>query len=44
MEGSGTKTVRGHAGNVQRVIDALAGHGVEISDDAVKLVPKKRSR
>ena len=33
MEGTGTKTVRDHAGNVQRVIDALARHGVEMSDD-----------
>jgi transcriptional regulator with XRE-family HTH domain len=44
MEGTGTKTVRGHAGNVQRVLDALASHGVEITD-AVRIVPKpKRGR
>jgi hypothetical protein len=45
MEGTGAKTVRGHAGNIQRVIDALARHGVEITDDAIRLIPRaKRTR
>jgi transcriptional regulator with XRE-family HTH domain len=43
METFGRKTVGGHAGTVDAVVKALAQHGVEITEDGVKLA-KKRPR
>jgi hypothetical protein len=33
--------MRGQGRSIQAVIEALAGHGIEITDDAIRLVPKK---
>jgi hypothetical protein len=41
MERAGDEIVAAHPRNVQRVIDALAKRGVEVSDDTVRLKPKK---
>jgi arabinogalactan endo-1,4-beta-galactosidase len=42
MESSGVNTVRGHASNIERAIQALAKHGVEMDDDSIRLVRKRR--
>ena len=42
MEASGNKSIRGHAGNVESVIDVLRKAGVEITHDphGVRLIPR----
>jgi hypothetical protein len=40
MEACGSKPVRGHAGNVESVVEVLRKAGVEITDDGVRLIKK----
>jgi hypothetical protein len=42
MEACGSKPVRGHAQNVERVIIALRKHGAEITEDGVRLRKPRR--
>jgi hypothetical protein len=42
MERSGTDSVRSQARNVERVLNVLEKHDVEISPDSIKLTAKKR--
>jgi len=45
MEKSGDETARGHARNVERVIQALRQNGVEISEDgSIRRVGKPHKR
>jgi hypothetical protein len=42
MENFGRKTVGGHAGTIDAVVRALANRGVEITDDGVRLIKRRR--
>ena len=42
LESAGAKTARGHGSTIQAVVEALAREGVEIVDDGIRLVAKKR--
>jgi transcriptional regulator with XRE-family HTH domain len=42
MEGSGDKPVGGLGPNIQRVLDALAARGVEITDTGIQITGKRR--
>jgi hypothetical protein len=44
METTPEGPARGHARNVQAVIDALARHGVQITEDGVRVVGKPKKR
>jgi hypothetical protein len=42
MESAGADPVRGSTRNLQAVLDALRKHGVEIDEDSIRLVKKRR--
>jgi hypothetical protein len=42
MESAGAKTARGHGSTINAVVEALARCGVEISEDGIRLVQRKR--
>jgi hypothetical protein len=43
-QSSAVRPVRGHASNVEAVIAVLKKHGVEITDDGVRLIGKPKGR
>lgn len=44
MESCDDKPVRGHASNVEAVVGVLRKAGVEITEDGVRLIPKRPRR
>jgi transcriptional regulator with XRE-family HTH domain len=42
MEGAGAKPIGGAIRNLDRVLDALRRHGVEVDEDSIRIVRKGR--
>jgi hypothetical protein len=42
MENAGAKAVAGKTANLQSVLEALRANGVEVLEDDLRLVPKRR--
>jgi hypothetical protein len=40
MEACGDRSARGHAGNVEAVVNVLRAAGIEITEDGVRLIAK----
>jgi transcriptional regulator with XRE-family HTH domain len=42
MEGAGLKTIGGSNRKLQSVLDALRRHGVEVDEDSIRIVKRRR--